>query len=147
MADAADLPEDVRRATDRVAIQELMASYMWALGDRDWGTWRAVFADDAHLDYSTAGGPVGDVATAAAWLETTLSGFAAVVGHGADVVVRFDRDDRDRAVVRSHYRMMMKLDGDPPTRIEAIGSYADVVVRTADGWRIAERVEHLTDIR
>ena len=145
MADAADLPEDVRLATDRVAIQELTASYMWALGDRDWGAWRRVFVDDAHLDYSTAGGPVGDVATAAAWLESTLSGFAAVVGHGADVVVRFDGDDR--ASVRSHYRMTMKLDGDPPTRIEAIGWYADVVVRTATGWRIAERVEHLTDLR
>jgi len=139
-----DLPEHIRRAADRVAIHELVASYTWALSDRDWPTWRQVFTGDAHLDYSTAGGPVGDVATAAEWLESTLAGFAAVIGHGGNVVVRFDHDDR--AIVRSLYRMTMKIDGDTPTYIEATGWYDDVVVRTADGWRIAERIEQLTDI-
>lgn len=133
-----------RQTDDRVAIAELMASYSWALSDRDWPAWRQVFTLDAHLDYSTAGGPVGDVETAAAWLESTLAGFAMVLSHGGNVVVRFDGDDR--ATVRSLYRMTMKIDGEQPTYIQAAGWYDDVVVRTADGWRIAERLERLLDI-
>ena len=46
-------------ALDRTLITDLLARYSWALADRDWPTWTGVFTDDAQVDYSTAGGPVG----------------------------------------------------------------------------------------
>jgi 3-phenylpropionate/cinnamic acid dioxygenase small subunit len=135
----------VDRTADRLAINELLASYSWALSDRDWSAWRAVFTDDAHVDYSTAGGPVCGIDEAATWIEPTLAGFERTLSRGGNTVITFDGDDR--ATVRSVYTMTMKLAGDTPTFIEASGWYDDVVVRTDAGWKIAERVEQLAYVR
>ncbi len=133
------------RVADRLAIAELLATYTWALSDREWGRWRSVFADDAQVDYSTAGGPVCGIGEAVEWISATMAGFERVIGQGGNVVVAFDGGDR--ATARSLYRMTMTLAGEQPTYIEACGWYDDVVSRTPNGWRIAERVEHLAYIR
>jgi hypothetical protein len=52
-----------------------------------------------------------------------------------------------RAKVRSIYKMVMKIGGESPTYMEACGYYNDIVVRTADGWRIADRFEQILYIR
>jgi 3-phenylpropionate/cinnamic acid dioxygenase small subunit len=133
------------RVGDRLAINELLATYSWALSDRDWTAWRSVFTDDAHVDYSTAGGPVCGIDEAAEWIEPTLAGFERTLSHGGNTVIAFDGDDR--ATVRSFYRMTMKLGGETPTFIEASGWYDDVIVRTGAGWKISRRVEHLVYVR
>jgi 3-phenylpropionate/cinnamic acid dioxygenase small subunit len=133
------------RVADRLAINELLAEYSWALSDRDWPAWRSVFTDDAHVDYSTAGGPVCGIDEAAEWIEPTLAGFERTLSHGGNTVIAFDGDDR--ATVRSFYRMTMKLGGEQPTFIEASGWYDDVIVRTGAGWKISRRVEHLVYVR
>lgn len=46
-------------ALDRAHITDLLSRYTWALVDRDWQAWKGVFTSDAHVDYSTAGGPAG----------------------------------------------------------------------------------------
>jgi hypothetical protein len=43
--------------------------------------------------------------------------------------------------------MVMKIGGETPTYMEACGYYNDTIVRTADGWRIADRFEQLLYIR
>lgn len=139
MSDATD------RTADRVAIGELLARYSWALADRDWSAWRAVFTDDAHVDYATAGGPVCGIDEAVGWIGSTLDGFEHTLSRGGNTVITFEDDDR--AAVRSIYTMTMKLAGDPPTFIEASGWYDDVVVRTDAGWKISERVERLAYVR
>ena len=53
----------------------------------------------------------------------------------------------DEARVSSQYSMTMRLAGDPPTYIEAAGWYDDTVVRTATGWRIANRYERIAYVR
>lgn len=126
---------------DRIEIEELLARYAWAMCDRDWDVWQAVFADSAHVDYSTAGGPVGTPAEAAAWLDGTFAMFESAVSHIGNLVVEFDGDDA--ATARSLYKMAMKIAGDPPTHLEACGWYRDRLVRTAEGWRIADRFEQL----
>jgi 3-phenylpropionate/cinnamic acid dioxygenase small subunit len=133
------------RTADRLAIHELLAAYSWALSDRDWTAWRAVFADGAHVDYSTAGGPSCDIDDAVGWIGTTMAGFTKVVSHGGNVVVAFDGPDR--ATARSLYKVVMALPGDTPTYLEACGWYDDVVTRTAAGWRLSERVEQLVYLR
>jgi 3-phenylpropionate/cinnamic acid dioxygenase small subunit len=133
------------RTADRLAINELLAAYCWALSDRDWSAWRNVFTDDAQVDYSTAGGPVCGIAEAAEWIGPTLAGFEHTLSRGGNTVITFD--DHHRATVRSVYTMTMKLAGDTPTFIDASGWYDDVVVRTSTGWRISQRVEQLVYVR
>ena len=133
------------RVADRLEINELLARYAWALCDGDFDAWQTCFTADASADFTTAGGIAGTPAEAAAWLSTTMSMFETTISHGGNVVIDFNGDDS--AKVRSIYKMVMKLGGDSPTYMEACGYYNDVVVRTADGWRIADRFEQILYIR
>lgn len=145
MSDTGSSDARQRITADRLEIHELLAAYTWALTDRDWTTWRSLFTDDAHLDYSTAGGPVCGIDEAVEWIGPTMAGFDVVIGHGGNVVVSFD--GHSRATARSIYKMVMKLGGDTPTFLEACGWYDDVLTRTPDGWRISRRIEQLAYIR
>lgn len=133
------------QGTDRQEIQELLHRYAWAVCDKDWTAWRAVFAPDARVDYSTAGGVVGSPDEAAPWLEQSLGGFEVTLNHTGNLVVDFDGDDTARA--RSLYRIVMVIPGEPRSYLEASGWYRDRLVRTSEGWRIAERIEHLAYLR
>lgn len=132
-------------ACDRLAINELLNTYTWAMYDRDWDTWQTVFTEDAQVDYSTAGGIVGTPAEAAEWLANTFTMFDLAAAQLTNVSIHFDGPDLAR--VRSMYKMSMRIPGDPPTYMEAHGAYRDSVRRTAAGWRIADRYEQLFSIR
>src|SRR5689334_11839952 len=93
------------RTADRLDIAETLSRYAWAMCDRDWDAWKAVFAPDAHVDYTTAGGIAGNPDEAAEWLSSTFAMFETTVSHGGNVVVDFTGDDE--ATVRSIYVMVM----------------------------------------
>lgn len=133
------------RIRDHQEIEELLHRYAWAMCDKDWAAWQAVFAPGARVDYSTAGGVVGTPAEAASWLEQTFGTFDVAVSHAGNLVVDFDGDDSAR--LRSLYRMVMRIPGDPPTYMEACGWYRDTAVRTDQGWRLGDRFEQLLYVR
>jgi 3-phenylpropionate/cinnamic acid dioxygenase small subunit len=133
------------RVGDQLAIRQLLATYTWALNDRDWTAWRAAFSDDAAVDYSTAGGPVGPVDDAVSWIKDSIGGLEKAISHGGNEVVDFVDDDT--ANVRSIYKMILQVGSDEPTFMEACGWYIDVATRTPDGWRLASRTEHMAYVR
>ncbi len=133
------------RTADRLAIHELLGRYSWALADRDFLAWQACFTDNGHADYTTAGGIAGTPAEAAAWIEPSLAMFDVSISQNSNVVIDFTGDDT--ANVRSLYKMVMRIPGDTPIFMEACGFYRDTIVRTASGWLIADRFEHLLYIR
>jgi hypothetical protein len=131
-------------ALDRALIADLLSRYTWALSDRDWDAWVEVFAPDAHVDYSTAGGPVGDPKSAAETFRGMMSMFDVSLSSGSNVTISFT--DADTAKVRSMYTMMLRIpgaDGAQPNYMQASGWYDDVVVRTDRGWLIKNRFEQL----
>lgn len=134
---------------DRLEIAELMSRYSWALSDRDWAAWQAVFAPGATVDYSTAGGPVGTPAEAAEAFGAMLGLFDVTLSQGTNLVITFESEDR--ATSRSMYRMLMRIPGSGetpvPTYMEAQGEYHDTLVRTGGGWRIERRYEALAYVR
>jgi 3-phenylpropionate/cinnamic acid dioxygenase small subunit len=134
-----------QEAKDRLEIQELLARYSWALTDKDWDAWQGVFAPGATVDYGTAGGPVGSPADAAAGLSAMMAAFDVALSQSSNFVLSFETDDL--ATGRSMYRMLMRIPGDPPTYMEAQGSYDDRFIRTSAGWRIQSRFENLVYVR
>lgn len=132
-------------ALDRAHITDLLSRYTWALVDRDWQAWTEVFTADAHVDYSTAGGPVGTPSVAAETFSQMLSMFDVALSAGGNVAITFDNEDT--AKVRSVYTMTMRIPGDQPTYMQASGWYLDTIVRTAEGWRIHNRFEHLAYVK
>lgn len=142
-------PMDLQQLSDRAEIGDLLLQYSEALNRADWDTWRAVFADGAHLDYTTAGGIAGTVDEAIAWLSPTFSMFDMRIGRIANVIVTL-HDDGDGATVSSQYSMLMRIpaqaDG-APTYIEAAGWYDDTATRTPAGWRLTARTERMAYMR
>ena len=121
---------------DRLAIHELLGLYGHLIDDRRWDDLHLVLADDVVYDATDFGMPVtrGLTELVAEW--TSEEGMARhpLAHHATNVVV---------------------LDGDGPVRVRSKGigvgpggrvgsvTYDDVVVPTAAGWRIAERVARL----
>lgn len=137
-------------AEDRAEINELLSRYAWAMADKDWTAWRATLTPDATVDYTTAGGVAGTADEAMAWLEQTMGGFDVAMSAVGNAVIdntSSDPNSHDSASVRSLYRMVMRIPGEPPTYLEASGWYRDTVVRTGDGWRIADRFEQMLYVR
>lgn len=130
---------------DRIAIEDTMARYAWAMADKDWTAWRATLTNDATVDYTTAGGVAGSADEALEWLQGALGGFDVTASLVGNVVV--EADDGDSATVRSLYRMVMRMAGDEPVYLEASGWYRDRLVRSGDDWLIADRFEQMLYLR
>jgi hypothetical protein len=127
---------------DRIEIDDLLTRYATALDDKDWEQWAACFTADAHIDYTAAGGIKGTLAEVKAWLSQVMAGFPMTQHLVTNKAVQIDGD---RATCRSALLNPMGVpDGDGMMLWIEGGYYHDRLVRTADGWRIAERIERPT---
>jgi 3-phenylpropionate/cinnamic acid dioxygenase small subunit len=125
---------------DRLEIDDLLTRYATAVDNKDWDLFRTCFTPDAFIDYTAAGGIKGRLPEVADWLAQVLPLFPMtqhVVTNRAVTV------DGDRATSRSCFFNPMGMpegEGGMNLFIDG-GYYNDKLVRTADGWRIEERVE------
>jgi len=121
---------------DRFEIDELLTRYATAIDNKTFDLLDEVFTPDAHIDYTSAGGVAGDYPTVKAWLAEILPMFPAyqhVVGNR-----RVTLTGDTATSVAAFYNPMAMSDG---TLFICGGEYHDKLVRTAGGWRIAERIE------
>ena len=125
---------------DRIRMDDLLTRYASAIDRRDWALLDTVFTADAHLDYRTAGGLEGDYPEVRKWLADVLPIFD-VTQHL--VVNREFEGGDDGARARSCFLNVnrLKVEG-KPWQFTVGGQYHDRLVRTADGWRIADRIEY-----
>lgn len=116
--------------SDRIDLHELPGRYGDAIDDRDWARLGQIFTDDAVFDLTDLGGP-------------RL--------HGLEEITRFM--DEDAQHPRTHLMTNIYADETPagarlcfrivallPDRVVGTASYFDDVVKTADGWRVRNRV-------
>jgi 3-phenylpropionate/cinnamic acid dioxygenase small subunit len=126
--------------SDRIEIDDLLTRYATAVDNRDWDLYSTCFTEHAYIDYTAAGGVKGELAEVRAWLEKTMAMFPM----SQHVVCNRDISiDGDTATCRSVFYNPMALPDEPDSQklfIEG-GYYNDRLVRTADGWRIRERIE------
>ena len=127
-----------REVSDRLRIQDLLVEYAAAVDTRDWDRLRSVFTKDAVLDYSVFGGPRGTVDDAVEWMSSALTRVSMTQHLITNVLIQLGSDT---AEVES--RVFNPLGADDHVFLVG-GSYHDRVERTADGWRIAERVASFT---
>ena len=128
------------RQADILAIQGLAIAYGHAVDDRDWPRWRALFTDDAELDYTHSGGIAGGIDEVAAWMPEALSAFVWSLHSVMTHEIRFTGPDT--AVGRAHLfnRNGAEWDG----RLELLdvgGAYLDDYRRVGDSWRFSRRSE------
>ncbi len=135
---AADMT--LREISDRLQINDLLIRYTTALDSKDWKLLDTCFTSDAHLDYTSAGGVKGAYPEVREWLQKALAPFATYVHYVTNSTVTFSGDEaRARTAVLNPMGFPKK---DGSLHMFTVGAYYnDRLVRTPEGWRIAERIE------
>ena len=129
----------LEQLNDRIEIEELLARYSRALDHRQWADLEAIFTPDGEFDAGGLGHPHGPAAIRA-MIEGTIGGLDATQHLVGKSIIEFSADG-DSAEVRT-YLISQHIRESAPGPIKHYflgGEYADRVVRTSDGWRIAYR--------
>jgi ketosteroid isomerase-like protein len=130
----------LQEISDRLEINELLIRYSHTLDTQDWDALERVFTDDAVIDYTEMGGPRGGVRATREFLETVMPTFVSYQHLVANTVLDIEGDTATARTI-CHNPMVMDL-GEGKTHVFYCGLwYRDQLVRTAQGWRIAERYE------
>lgn len=138
--DASTLARQFRELRDRVDIAELLDRYAAAIDAKDWGALDGVFTPDAHLDYTSPGGPAGPYPEVRAWLATVLAPVPLLQHYVSGAIVTLDPGDPDRARSICNLFNPMGSPAEGGVFIRLVGGrYHDRLARTPDGWRITDR--------
>ncbi|HQS98010.1 MAG: hypothetical protein B7Y74_13195 [Novosphingobium sp. 35-62-5] len=132
----------LQEISDRLEIQELFARYSFAIDERDWDALDSIFTPDAQIDYSETGGAKGTYAQIKAWLPGALERFPMFQHMVATTKLDIAGDEaRSRTIL---FNPMTHRAEDGTEQVFFIGLwYRDRLLRTPDGWRIAERYEDM----
>ncbi len=139
--------ERLQWLVDRAEITDVMSAYAAGLDARDWALWRSVFLDEVVFDLSSWSGQAprtlesDRVVASQARLFAELSCTQHVITNHRITV------DGDRARVLAHMRAEHWIDAGPPEgtdRYTMFGYYDDKLVRTREGWKIAEMQLNVT---
>lgn len=127
-------PQEV---ADRVEILDLLARYSTVVDRAAWDEMSGLFTTDAVLDFSATGGICGSMAEHQAFNAEVLSGFASTQHVMGLPAVRVDGDTATSCSICFNPMVVDEQ------HVFFVGLwYDDVLVRTADGWRFASRVQH-----
>jgi SnoaL-like protein len=122
---------DLQRIADELEITALLNRYARAVDTKDWDTYRSVFTDDAHIDYSSAGAIAGGRDAVADWL---AQGFAAILMSMHYITNIETEIVDDTARVRAMFYNPMQMAGMADLSYCG-GYYHHELVRTSVGWR------------
>jgi len=125
---------DLQELSDRQEITDLITRYTMAVDTRDFGDLAHVFTDDAVLDYSIVGGPVGPPAEVVPWVEKGLAGFARSQHLIGQVSITLDGDTARATAYMTNPMVGINPDGTEKL-FEVGGYYHHDLVRTPNGWR------------
>ncbi len=130
----------LQEISDRLEIHDLLVRYSHAIDTRDWEGFEKVFTPDAIIDYTEMGGPRGDVASTRAFLEEAMPRFSSYQHLLTNMVVDIDGDEANARTACINPMVMDQPEGEPHVFFCGLW-YRDRLVRTPDGWRIADRYE------
>ncbi len=129
----------IEEISDRLEIQDLFVRYTYAIDGRDWDALDQVFTPDALIDYSAMGGSKGDVAATKKFLSEAMGMFPSFQHMTSSSTITITGDTAEAKTI-CHNPMILDENDDPTVMLCGLW-YVDKLVRTADGWRIKERVE------
>ena len=132
----------LQEMSDRLEIQDLFARYSFAIDERDWNALDSVFTPDARIDYTESGGAKGSVCEIKAWLPRALERFPAFQHMVATTKLTLQGDSATSRTILLNPMVHRDAEGADHTFFIGLW-YRDKLVRTMEGWRIAERYEEI----
>jgi 3-phenylpropionate/cinnamic acid dioxygenase small subunit len=121
--------------SDRDDIADVLIRYATGVDAKNWPLFRTCFTDDVHADYGDIGVWDG-VDAIATWMEATHGTMPATNHMITNIAVELNGAT---AHATSYVHAVLAITPDSSQFVDAVGSYHDTLVRTADGWRIRER--------
>jgi hypothetical protein len=130
----------LKQISDRLEVEDVLTRYCYAVDDRDWSAYRAIFTPDAVIDDTVSGGVKSGVEEHISYMKRALSKI--VMSQHAVSTILVDINGNE-AQVRAHCSCPMVLDlGNGSTQVFFQGLwYRDRLIRTSQGWRIKHLLE------
>lgn len=128
------------RMADHLAIQDLASSYAFAVDDRDWVRWEALFTPDARIDYTASGGIAGTPADVGAWMPDAMAIFTFTLHTTATHEIRLTGPETATGRVHVFNRNGVNWEGTVEI-FDVSAVYEDTYRRVGGAWRIAGRTE------
>jgi hypothetical protein len=121
--------------SDRDDIADVLVRYATGIDSKNSALLRSCFTDDLYADYGNTGvWEGGDAITK--WMDDTHRTMPATNHMISNVVVAVDGD---HATATSYVHAVLVINEERTQAVDAVGTYHDVLVRTAEGWKIRER--------
>ena len=124
---------DVAALLDRLAVQDLTATYNRCFDEADADGWAATFVEDGVLEVVDQGVAYRGRDEIRAFCEARGWGYLHLT---TDAVVTVDGDTAGQ---RCNLLMLRRWEDKRPPVLLSTGRYVDDVVRTPDGWRFRHR--------
>ena len=150
MSDTTLAAEQLQALLDRAAIIDVMSAYATGLDARDWVLWRSVFVDEVLFDLSSWTGQPGRLLNADRVVAAQAREFAELSTTQHFMTNHRVTIDGDSARLLAHMRAehWIPLDANAGNRTTErytmFGYYDDKLVRTVQGWKIAQMQLHVT---
>jgi 3-phenylpropionate/cinnamic acid dioxygenase small subunit len=131
---------DPQVLADRFDIQDLIARYAVVLDRGDFDGLDALFTDDARIDFSTFGGPIGSLADIKAFLSASLPFFTRTQHMMGLPDVHLDGDTATARTSCNNPMISTKPSGEVSVWLIGLW-YDDEFRRTEAGWRFSARTQ------
>jgi len=125
---------------DIIAIQQLISRYAIVVDAQDWDALDPLFTNDAQLDFSTFGGPVGSLTEIKQFLAATLPGFARTQHMMGLPSITLDGDRANSRTSCNNPMLPPGRDGSSPVWLIGLW-YDDELVRGDEGWKFRRRTQ------
>lgn len=126
---------------DRQEITDVLVRYASGIDRRDWPRFRTCFTPDVHADYGAGVGEWHDLEAFTEYMRVMHQDMGATQHMLSNFVIDVDGDT---ATASTYVHAVLVVSDDPPVWYEPVGRYEDRLVRTSEGWRIAQRTFHHT---
>jgi len=130
----------LQQISDRLEIQQLFTDYATAIDTKKFDLLDAVFTPDAYIDYRAMGGIDGRYPEIKAWLSQVLPNFPMYFHMVSNAALKIDGDRASSTIICFNPMQVNLPDGKAQVMFLGLW-YHDKFVRTAQGWRMSERVE------
>ena len=138
--------KSLEEISDRLEIQDLMVAYSHAIDFKNFDELDNVFTPDAFIDYTVFGGPKGPYPEIKQFLKDQMPMFSSYYHMISTSKVELSGDTATGTTVCHNPMVLPSADGSDTVFVCGLW-YHDKFVRTADGWRIAERIEEKTYVK
>ena len=138
--------KSLEEISDRLEIQDLMVAYSHAIDFKNFDELDDVFTPDAFIDYTVFGGPKGPYPEVKQFLKDQMPIFSSYYHMISTSKIELEGDTATGVTV-CHNPMVLPGKDESETVFVCGLWYHDKFVRTADGWRIKERIEEKTYVK